>query len=454
MRKRGDDMTKLIFIEGVSGVGKSTITQKLCDKLCGMGYSVDRYREFDFPNPIDFYSTAYFKKNEYEALLAEYYWLVEDTKNNTVIADDVRLVRYYNQKTPLFPEPLLGKLRDREFCWNPANLIPLSEYTRVYKSVWEQFVQTTSNQLDYLIFDGSLIHHPINDMTKNYNATSEQITCHLNTLIETVGSFHPQIIYLSSDNVAERLKKARAGRNETPPSDGQIRFWENRKVIDLAVMRRLSIPYDVYDISRENWDSMIDIMVKQISETDEERRARIYPVILSEYNPAWSEWYTDEKANLERLIGAENIVRIIHIGSTAIPGLTAKPTVDIILEVHETTDLDKMTAALSSPEYICLNEAALTVPTPPPHLRFIKGYLSSGFDEKVYHIHVRYPNDNDTQDKLLFLDYLIAHPEAVSEYAELKRKLFTDYEHNRDGYTEAKGVFIKEIIGKARTVNI
>ena len=62
-------MTKLLFIEGVSGVGKSTIMQKLCDKLRGMGYSVDLYREFDFPNPIDFFCTAYFKQYKYETVL-------------------------------------------------------------------------------------------------------------------------------------------------------------------------------------------------------------------------------------------------------------------------------------------------------------------------------------------------------------------------------------------------
>jgi len=222
--------------------------------------------------------------------------------------------------------------------------------------------------------------------------------------------------------------------------------------MDLAVMRRLSIPFDLYNISYENWDSEIDVMMKQILETDEERRARIYPVVLNEYNPVWLDWYLEEKANLERLIGTENIIRIIHIGSTAIPGLTAKPTVDIMLEVNETTDLDKMIAALPSPEYICLNEAALTVPTPPPHLRFIKGYLPNGFAEKVYHIHVVYTGDDDSRDKILFRDYLVSHPEAAVEYATLKRKLFKDYEHDRDGYTEAKGALIKEILGKARDI--
>jgi GrpB-like predicted nucleotidyltransferase (UPF0157 family) len=220
--------------------------------------------------------------------------------------------------------------------------------------------------------------------------------------------------------------------------------------MDLAVMRRLSIPYDIYDISQENWDLEIDVMMERIFETDVERQARIYPIILSEYNPAWPDWFVGEKVILTRLIGAENIYRISHIGSTAVPGLTAKPTVDIILEVNETTDLDKLTAALSSPEYICLSGAGLTMPTPPPHMTFIKGYLTGGFEERVFHIHVRYPNDNDTHEKLLFRDYLIAHPEVVIEYVELKRRLFKDYEHNRDGYTEAKGAFIKTITERAR----
>jgi GrpB-like predicted nucleotidyltransferase (UPF0157 family) len=147
------------------------------------------------------------------------------------------------------------------------------------------------------------------------------------------------------------------------------------------------------------------------------------------------------------LIDIKNIVRISRIGSTSVPGLMAKPTVDILLEINEAADIDKLIAALPSPEYICLNEAALTIPTPPPHLMFLKGYLPNGFAEKVYHTHVRYPGD---WDELRFRDYLITHPEAAVEYTELKRKLFKDYEHDRDGYTEAKGVFIKEITKKAR----
>jgi len=58
----------LIFIEGVSGVGKTTLTQKLCNKLNEMGHPAKCYLEGDFTNPIDFYHTAYFKQNDYENL--------------------------------------------------------------------------------------------------------------------------------------------------------------------------------------------------------------------------------------------------------------------------------------------------------------------------------------------------------------------------------------------------
>ncbi len=182
-------------------------------------------------------------------------------------------------------------------------------------------------------------------------------------------------------------------------------------------------------------------------EADKERQARIYPIILSEYNPEWPEWFAEEKIKLERKIGVENISRISHYGSTSVPGLMAKPTVDILLEIKESTDIDKLIATLPPPEYICLNEDGLTMPTPPPHLMFLKGYLSDGFAEKVYHIHVRYPGD---WDELYFRDYLIAHPETAAEYAKLKAKLHKDFEYNRDAYTGAKTAFIRTVTEKAR----
>ena len=179
-------------------------------------------------------------------------------------------------------------------------------------------------------------------------------------------------------------------------------------------------------------------------ETREERNARIYPIMLSEYNPVWPMWYADEKKNLERLIGKDNIARISHFGSTSVPGLTAKPTVDILLEIAESAKIESLITALPVNEYICLRWQTMESPD---LVLFLKGYTDTGFAEEVFHIHVRNPGD---WDELYFRDYLIAHPETAAEYAALKRRLFKDYEHDRDGYTAAKRDFIKEYTARAK----
>ena len=184
-------------------------------------------------------------------------------------------------------------------------------------------------------------------------------------------------------------------------------------------------------------------------ETDEERRARIYPIILSEYNPAWPEWFAEEKANLERLIGTEYIAGIHHCGSTSVPGLTAKPTVDILLEIVGTIDIEKIIMLMPENEYITLRREGNSL-SEHDRVMIIKGYTDTGFADKVYHIHVRNPGDCD---ELYFRDYLIAHPDTAAEYADLKRSLFKDYEHDRDGYTAAKGEFIKAVTKKAKVTS-
>ncbi|MCL1982937.1 MAG: GrpB family protein [Clostridiales bacterium] len=185
-----------------------------------------------------------------------------------------------------------------------------------------------------------------------------------------------------------------------------------------------------------------DTKIREIMPTEmtDKERSRLFPIILCEYNPAWPEWFQEEKTNLENLIGQGRIFRITHYGSTAVPGLLAKPTVDILLEINEDTDIEDLIAVLPYPEYMKMPEAD-KADVPPLHMMFVKGYAHDGFAEKVYHIHVRYPGD---WDEVHFRDYLIAHPEAADAYAALKRTLKERFEHDRDGYTNAKGDFIEK----------
>jgi GrpB-like predicted nucleotidyltransferase (UPF0157 family) len=132
-----------------------------------------------------------------------------------------------------------------------------------------------------------------------------------------------------------------------------------------------------------------------------------------------------------------SIASITHIGSTAVLGLTAKPTVDILLEIPNGTDLKRFKAAFPKSEYVRLDRQ--TTPTDDIMI-FLKGYTAEGFADRVFHIHVRYKGD---WDEVCFRDYLILYPKIAAEYAELKRKLKDEYEYDRDGYTNAKGEFIK-----------
>jgi GrpB-like predicted nucleotidyltransferase (UPF0157 family) len=184
-------------------------------------------------------------------------------------------------------------------------------------------------------------------------------------------------------------------------------------------------------------------MSKSLDEMTDEERSQLFPVILSEYKPVWKKNYLKEKAVVARAVGSHNIVRISHIGSTAVPGLLAKPTVDILVEIKDDTDTARLISNLQLGGYRYLEQPE----NPPPHMMFIKGYTREGFRGQVFHIHVRYSRD---WDELYFRDYLLAHPETAAEYGRLKLELKQKYEHDRDAYTNAKTDFIKRITGLAR----
>lgn len=79
-------------------------------------------------------------------------------------------------------------------------------------------------------------------------------------------------------------------------------------------------------------------------------------------------------------------------------------------------------------------------------MSFNKGYTSTGYADKVFHIHFHRIGDND---EILFRDHLIAHPEVAEEYEKLKLSLLPKYRNDRDGYTEAKSEFVRRTIKQA-----
>lgn len=182
--------------------------------------------------------------------------------------------------------------------------------------------------------------------------------------------------------------------------------------------------------------------MKELSEMTLEELWQLFPIILKEHNPEYKDWYDIEKRKLLSNF-SEIILRINHIGSTAVEGLIAKPTVDILMEIKSQCNLNELKEKLISMGWILMNS------TNDPKFKqtYNKGYTKEGFAEKVYHLHVRYKDD---WNELYFRDYLIEHPETAEEYGRLKLGLLKKFEHNRDAYTEAKSDFILIITDKAR----
>ena len=170
---------------------------------------------------------------------------------------------------------------------------------------------------------------------------------------------------------------------------------------------------------------------------------RLFPVLLEESNPSWPELYASEKRRIEGSLGSGRILRITHIGSTSVPGLIAKPTIDILLEVDGGCNLEELKGMLLAQGYLFEEKLG----NPPPHMMFMKGYTERGFQGQAFHLHVRYLGD---WYEFYFAEYLRYSPETAGEYARLKRALRERFPNNREEYTDGKSEFVRRVTEEAR----
>lgn len=169
---------------------------------------------------------------------------------------------------------------------------------------------------------------------------------------------------------------------------------------------------------------------------------RLFPIILKAHDPRYKEWYETQRRIILDILRHEDVARINHIGSSAVAGLISKPTVDILLEVGGCSRPARITEILIQSGWTVMARRS-----DPFRLSLNKGYTPKGFAEKVYHLHIVYLGD---WDELYFRDYLCEHPEAAQEYGRLKLNLLEEFEHDRDGYTDAKSAFVSRYTAAAK----
>jgi GrpB-like predicted nucleotidyltransferase (UPF0157 family) len=163
-------------------------------------------------------------------------------------------------------------------------------------------------------------------------------------------------------------------------------------------------------------------------------------VEIAPHNTEWKKEFLEEAENLKLIFG-EELVAIHHKGSTAIPGIYAKPIIDLMPVVRDIDKVDALNDQMIKLGYHPKGEYGL-----PGRRYFFKG--SKEFH--THHMHVYQVGHPDIERHLLFIEYLKAHPQDAQAYSRLKEKLAKRYRDEPEKYTDAKTDFILGINRKAR----
>jgi GrpB-like predicted nucleotidyltransferase (UPF0157 family) len=161
------------------------------------------------------------------------------------------------------------------------------------------------------------------------------------------------------------------------------------------------------------------------------------------YDPAWESLFAVEADRLRAALESEAIVGIEHFGSTAVPGLAAKPIIDILIAVHS---LARAKTSMVRP-IIALGYVYWAENPKPDRMFFVKGMPPYGV-RRTHHVHITEPNGEMWQRRLAFRDYLRANADEARRYEALKHDLAARYPTDREQYTDAKSAYLADVYRK------
>jgi GrpB-like predicted nucleotidyltransferase (UPF0157 family) len=171
--------------------------------------------------------------------------------------------------------------------------------------------------------------------------------------------------------------------------------------------------------------------------------AAVDRVAIVPYDVAWPARFEAEATAIRAALGAAFAYDAWHVGSTAVPGLAAKPIVDIVLAVPDRARWPSLVAPLESLGYVHWAENPDTT-----KMFFVKGMPPFGTG-RTHHVHVHTPEAAEVVVR--FRDHLRAHPDDRRRYEALKHELAARHGDDRDAYTRAKTDFVQEVLRRAPT---
>lgn len=159
------------------------------------------------------------------------------------------------------------------------------------------------------------------------------------------------------------------------------------------------------------------------------------------FQPGWKKVFIREKAKLKRIL-AGLVSDLQHVGSTSIPGMEAKPIIDIAISVPTLRKIGKCKKLLEANGYLYKGDEAKRG----DHL-FVKGPEA----RRTIFLHMVRHYSRNWQNYVLFRNHLMKHGVAFRQYLDLKRDLARKYKDRREAYTKGKSSFIQKILKEARS---
>lgn len=185
--------------------------------------------------------------------------------------------------------------------------------------------------------------------------------------------------------------------------------------------------------------------------------------LVSKYNPAWPTWFLQIRGLIAEKLGSYCLV-IEHFGSTAVPGMTAKPIIDldVVIEPDRFDEVKRLLGELGyshlgdlgipEREAFTLGNAEIAQPLPPDHLSPLASLLSRRRRRRAlppHHLYVCPRESAELKRHRAFRDFLRTHPDWVARLSELKRSLCELHGDDREAYMEGKSAMVQEITSLA-----
>ena len=164
-------------------------------------------------------------------------------------------------------------------------------------------------------------------------------------------------------------------------------------------------------------------------------RVRMVP-----HDPNWRQEFRQEAGRISAAAGS-NAVAVHHVGSTAIPGIYAKPVIDLLLVIQDLAALDEKQLEMEALGYEARGEYGIA------GRRFFRRDDKHG--DRTHQVHAFEDGSPQIARHLAFRDYMIAHPETAQEYSDLKRELVAQHPNDIEAYMDGKNEFIQEVDKRA-----